>query len=109
MDLTIQFPFRNKLYTCTVFIDTSDDPCFIFVVLDDEKLVKEFGEDVTIKTDCLQVLAKADDYRELVKLRHAIFDVVKDTPEFMVVKRKRLRWEELQKPVLKNKLANTIK
>jgi len=109
MGLKIPFLFRKKSYTCTVFIDISDDPCFIFILLNDVGLVKEFGEDVTIKTDCVQILAKADDYAELVELRQAIFDIVKGTPEFMVVKRKRLRWDELQKPFLKNKLPSWIK
>lgn len=101
MDLTIQFPFRNKLYSCIVYMDIADDPCYVFIMLSDKELVKEFGEDVTLKTDCVRLLDKTDDYPELVNLRQAIFDVVKTTPEFTVAKDKRMRWNELQKIVYK--------
>lgn len=100
MDLEIQLPFRNKLYRCTVYIDISEDPCFVFIVLIDDELVIEFGEDVTLETDCVTLLPKADDYTELVALRQAIFDVVKTLPEFSVAQKKRKNWNDLQRKSL---------
>ena len=90
-------------------MDISIDPCFIFVMLFDKNLITEFGEDVTIKTDCVTILEKEDDYAELIKLRLAIFNVFKTTPEFMVGKNKRMLWDGLQKKVYKNPLSFKIK
>lgn len=88
MDLTIQFIFRNKLYSCIVCIDSSEYPCFVFVTLTDKELISEFGDDITIKTDCEKLLPKRDDYAELIELRQSIFDVTKMIPEFIAAKRK---------------------
>ena len=78
-------------------------------MLFDKNLITEFGEDVTIKTDCVTILEKEDDYAELIKLRLAIFNVFKTTPEFMVGKNKRMLWDGLQKKVYKNPLSFKIK
>ena len=67
-------------------------PCFIFVTLDDRELVKEFGEEITIKTDCRTVLPRKDDYPELNELRHSIFNAVKNTRAFELV---RVQYEHL--------------
>ena len=90
-------------------MDISIDPCFIFVMLFDKKLITEFGEDVTIKTDCFTILPRKDNYPELTELGEAIFKVFKTTPEFMVAKNKRMLWDELQKKVYKNPLSFKIK
>src|SRR4051812_9929195 len=77
MDLSVQFTFRNKNYTCNIYIDSSADPCLIFVILFDKEIISEFGDEVTIKTDCEKLLPKKDDYPKLIELRQAIFDSVK--------------------------------
>jgi len=87
-------------------MDIAIDPSFIFVMLFDKKLITEFGEDVTIKTDCVTVLAKKDDNAELIKLRQAIFNVFKTTPEFMVGKNKRMLWDEVEGRFYKPPLAS---
>ena len=109
MDLTIPFFFRNKTFSCNCYVDISDDPCFIFVMLIEKDLIREFGVDVTIKTDCITILPRIDDYAELIELREAIFKVFKTTPEFMVAKNKRMLWDKLQKKVYKNPLSFKIK
>jgi hypothetical protein len=52
----------------------------------DKSLIKEFGDEITIKTDCKQRLPKKDDYPELIELRQAIFDAAKTTPAFLAAK-----------------------
>ena len=95
MDL-VNFSYRNKTYSCNCYMDIAIDPSFIFVTLLDNVLITEFGADVSIKTDCVNILAKKDDYAELIKLRQAIFNVFKTTPEFMVGKNKRMLWNEVE-------------
>ena len=85
MDSIVKFTYRNKISTCTIYIDNSEDPCLIFAILSDKELVNEFGEDVSIKTDCVNLLPKGDDYPELRSLRQAIFDVAKNTAEFIAL------------------------
>ena len=87
-------------------MDIAADPCFIFVMLIDKELIEEFGEDVTIKTDCETILGRIDDYAELIELREAIFNVFKTTPEFMAARNKRMLWEELQKEIYRPSLAS---
>ena len=88
MHLNIQFTFRNKGHSCNTYIDTTAHPCFIFVILADKELINEFGDEITIKTDCEKRLPKKDDYPELVELRESIFNVVKAIPEFIAVKKR---------------------
>jgi len=88
MDLNIQFTFRNKNHSCNIYIDSTAYPCYIFVILTDRELIKKFGDEITIKTDCEKRLPKKDDYSELVELRESIFTTVKLMPEFMAVKKR---------------------
>ena len=87
MESTVQFSFRNKAFSCIIFIDSSEDPCYVFVILLDRDLINEFGDEITIKTDCDKCLPKKDDYAQLVALREAIFDSVKTIPEFIAAKK----------------------
>ena len=88
MDLNIQFTYRNKNYSCSIYIDSTAYPCYIFVILTDRELIKKFGDEITIKTDCEKRLPKKDDYFELVELRESIFNAVKTMPEFMAGKKR---------------------
>ena len=90
MDSIIEFNFRNKNYSCIFYVDVSADPCFVFVILSDKELINEFGEDVTIKTDCINLLPRNDDYHELKELRKSLFSVIKTTPEFIALKEKKM-------------------
>ncbi|HZH66230.1 MAG TPA: hypothetical protein VEY10_15135 [Flavisolibacter sp.] len=87
MDINVPFIFRNTAYRCAIYFDTSVAPCYVFAVLDDKELIKEFGEDVSIKTDFKTRLPKQDDYQDLVVLREVIFDAVKGLPEFIAKRR----------------------
>jgi hypothetical protein len=78
--------FRNKTFSCEFFVDSSASPCFIFVLLKDENLIKEFEEDITIKTDGDSRLSQNDDYPELAALRQVLFDHIKTTPAFLSAK-----------------------
>ena len=88
MQLNLEFTFRNKGHTCNIYIDSTAHPCYIFVILTDKELIKEFGDEITIKTDCEKRLPKKDDYSELVELRESIFSAVKTIPEFIAVKKR---------------------
>lgn len=109
MDIALPFPFRNKMSSCNCYVDISADPCFVFVALIDQELIREFGTDVTIKTDCIRILPRQDDYPALTELREAIFNVFQTTPEFMVAKNRRMVWDELQKKNYKAPLSSKIK
>jgi hypothetical protein len=82
MGLQVHFRLRNRPHTCTIYIDSSASPCYLFVCLDDQELIHEFGEEITVKTDFNLRLPKKDDYPALVVLRDAIFNAVKELPEF---------------------------
>ena len=65
-------------------------------MLIDKELIKEFGVDITIQTDCVNIVPRIDDYPELIELREAIFDEFKTTPEFIAAKSRRMVWDGLQ-------------
>src|SRR5688500_14560650 len=106
MDLNTQFVFRNNLYVCVVHIDSSAYPCLIFVILTDKALINEFGDEITIKTDCEKRLPRRDDYAELVELREAIFDAVKTIAEFMVAKARMMLLSKTQDKYLTRSSVN---
>jgi len=84
MDSETQFSFRNTHYFCKTYVDSSAHPCYVFVILLDNGLIHEFGEELTIKTDCEKLLPRTDDHPRLVALRQAIFDSLKKTPELLL-------------------------
>lgn len=81
------FRFRNKDYTAETYFSYDEEPCYIFVTLSDASLIWEFGEDITIATDCHDLISRNDDYPELKELRKAVFEAVKNGDEFRKVKR----------------------
>ena len=96
MELNLQFTFRNKDHSCNIYIDSTAHPCYIFVILTDKELIKEFGDEITIKTDCEKLLPKKDDYAQLVELRESIFSAVKTIPEFVVEKKRMILLRQSQ-------------
>ena len=87
----IQFLFRTKFYQCDAFIDDSEQPCLVFVILRDKALIAEFGDEVSLKTDLVNLLPRKDDTPHLLDLRRAIFAAVKNTADFQQAKKK---WQQ---------------
>lgn len=90
-----KFNFRNKEYLCSSYIDSSVYPCLVFVVLADPFLIREFGEEITVKTDGEQLLAKKDDYPQLMLLRVALLDAIKKMKAFAPVHQKMVKLQLL--------------
>ncbi len=86
MELEVQFTFRKESYLCTAFVDVSEYPCYIFVLLRQRNLIQEFGDEISIKNDFEILLPKKDDYPELMELRQAIFNAIRAKPAFMFVR-----------------------
>lgn len=82
-----RFIFRNKQYSCSIYVDSATVPPFyVFIDLLDKELVDEFGKELTIKTDFETRLPRQDDYPELVELRQCIFNAIQANPEFITAK-----------------------
>lgn len=84
--MELHFQFREKLYSCIAIIDTTDYPCYIFTIQKDPEIVREFGDEVSIKTDCERLLPKEDDHPQLMDLRLSIFRAITQTADFMIAK-----------------------
>ena len=89
MDINREFTFRDKLYGCDTYIDSSIDPCFVFVELQDTELIAKFGKELTLKTDFEKLLPFGDRDPEFNELREAIFSTLQVHPEFIHAKLKR--------------------
>jgi len=88
MDAIIDFVFRKKHYQAEMFVEDSEFPCLVFVILHNEELKNEFGEEITVKTDYEALLPKKDDNPALVELRKTIFTIIKNTEKFISAKKK---------------------
>ena len=88
MGNNVTFDFKNKTYSCTIYLDNAEDPCFVFVEFTDVDLIRYFGKEITIRTDFEKMLPRKDDYPELSKLRSTLFEQIKITKEFIAVKNK---------------------
>ena len=86
MEIHLQFSFRNKERKASVYIDYKEEPCLIFVILKDKELIKEFGDEVTIKTDCEIILTSDYSPDDTENLKETIFHEVKHTIEFATIK-----------------------
>lgn len=88
MEINREFVFQGRSYDCNTYIDSSIDPCFVFVEFSDPELVRKFGAELTIKTDFEKLLPFGGSNSELTELRQSIFDVVQVHPEFIHAKLK---------------------
>jgi hypothetical protein len=88
MDAKIEFLFREKLYEGQIFVEGSELPCLVFVILYDKGLVEEFGDEITLRTDFDNLLPRRSDYQSLNELREAIFSIARNTAPFLAVKEK---------------------
>ena len=86
MDFIVQFLFREKLSTARVYIDDSEYPCLIFTILNDVALIREFSDEVTIKSDGEIILPMKYSYPALDELRISMFNSIKNTQQFQDVK-----------------------
>ncbi|MDB5196459.1 MAG: hypothetical protein JWP88_830 [Flaviaesturariibacter sp.] len=86
--MDLPFILNGEACTCDIFVDNTENPCLVFVVLHGAGLVANFGEEITIKTDCESLLPRRDDMPRLTHLRQAILDALLKRPEWMIVQRK---------------------
>jgi hypothetical protein len=102
MDSLVPFYFRSQLCSVEAYFSFDKEPCYIFLSLRDRDLIQEFGEDITIKTDCVRVLPRKDDNAELIRLRQAIFEAFKTTRAFPLANASR-------KPARNSPTINAVK
>lgn len=82
MTFTTNFCFRGQSYQAVIYLDYKEQPLYIFATLEDHKLIHLFGEDIYIKTNGEEMLPMMYSYPSHNELRLAIFNSVKDRPEF---------------------------
>jgi hypothetical protein len=87
MDVMVNFTYKGSVYQTEIYFSFEELPCYLFCFLRDPDLIREFGEDLSIKTDCEQILPMKVDYRDLSELKRCIFGAVCKTPEFMAMRK----------------------
>jgi hypothetical protein len=75
-------------FSAMVFFSFEETPFFIFVMFKNKDLILEFGDEITIKTDCERVLPKKDDDPALHELRLAVFNAARHTEAFLNARQK---------------------
>lgn len=86
MDLVVQFVYREKDYSSDAYLSFEEEPYYIFVSLKDADLIREFGDEITIKTDGETVLPRRNDFPALHLLYQTIFDALKTSRPFLLKK-----------------------
>jgi hypothetical protein len=86
----IHFNFRGQSYPATVHLSLQDDGCYIFTFLEDKALIAEFGSDIDIATDCIDVIPDHTTNDAITTLKVAILEAVKQLPEFHAQKPQKL-------------------
>lgn len=84
----VQFFFRHRLCECYSIIDCSAYPGFIFIILLDDALITDFGQEVTVETDFVKRFPRKDDYPDLIALRQSLLDGLSDNAEFRSARQK---------------------
>lgn len=83
MDATFEFIFRDKHCKGEMFIENSESPCLVFVFVCDEEIIKEFGDEIVLRTDFESLLSRKDDNPGLRELQEAVFTSVRGTAAFL--------------------------
>jgi len=99
MEIRVEFRFRDNVHWCCAIIDSSEYPCYLFIMLKTPELIIEFGNEITIATNGKVLVPRKDDYPELVKLSAAILNAVKEAAEFIMVK---IKMKILKPRILEN-------
>jgi hypothetical protein len=88
MGYKFTFPFRSATYPASVLFSFEEEPYFLMTTLLDEGMVKEFGENLSIKTDGDDVLLYGNESEATTELKTAVFNQLKKTPAFIQLKDK---------------------
>ncbi|HYF33371.1 MAG TPA: hypothetical protein VD993_19735 [Chitinophagaceae bacterium] len=85
MEIHVEFWFRGMQHSCIALVDSSEYPCYIFIMLNGPGLISEFGDEITIATDGKKRLPGKGDHAALAELSQAILNVIKEAAEFRAV------------------------
>lgn len=88
LDTTLVFAFRDRPVSAVVFYSFEEEPLLIFVLLKDPDLFQEFGEELTLHTDCETVQFRRHDSPALKALKQTIFQAIRYTGTFLAAREK---------------------
>lgn len=88
MNHSTSFLFRGNLYKVEFCLSFDEDPLFIFCIFKDPLLIRNFGDELTIKTDGHLVLPSRVDWDEINYLKEAVFAAIWQTAEYEEVTKK---------------------
>lgn len=83
METNIVFTFNDKLCAAVAFFSFEEAPFLIFIVVKDSELILEYGEEITIQTNCEEVHFHQNDWPELKALKRILFEAVRYTNCFL--------------------------
>lgn len=82
MEHQINFTYKEQIYPAKVVLSLQDDGCYVFCIIQDSQLIREFGSDIDIPTDGELVLPDRIIGKEVIEFKTAILEAVKKIPEF---------------------------
>jgi len=88
MRYEFMFPFRNNTYLASVLFSFEEEPYFLSTTILDTKLMEEFGQSLSIKTDGESVLHNPSEPVAVIQLKDAVFNYLKQTPAFIQLRDK---------------------
>lgn len=84
-DMTIQFNFLDRRYSAEVVPSFSEKPFYFFVLFNENEMITEFGEELSIATvDGKSIVNSINTNSKVRNLKEAIFQEIKKVPEFHI-------------------------
>lgn len=97
MTKQISFTFQEKEFSATYVVSSERFPFYIFVSLLNPELIKQFGEDIAIKSDGKRVLGGSDIPEGIQALRKVLFTHINKVEQLNTVPMPKLEeWQNLQ-------------
>lgn len=84
--LNVHFNFRGKPYSAAIIISLRDDLKIIFCQLQNDHLIKEFGDEIDFQTDLVNVLQTHVHHKGLYEIQTCILEEVKKEADFLLQK-----------------------
>lgn len=82
-DKTIRFSFLDKIYSAEVVPSFSEKPFYFFVLFNENDIIDEFGEELSIATvDGHSIVNSIATNVKVKTLKEIIFQEIKKVPEY---------------------------
>ena len=82
-DTIIKFNFSDGIFSAAVVPSFSEKPYYFFILFNENEIISEFGDELSIATDGDTILNSIPSNHKVKSLKEVIFREIKKVPEFL--------------------------